>query len=101
MINVLVVGKGSEFSSLEVKGHANSAPMGHDLVCAAVSAVITGGFNSLENKKDFSFKLNDGDAFLKSENPVSKHDEVVVETIITSLMTIAETNHEFIKIKFM
>lgn len=101
MINVLVVGKGSEFSSLEVKGHANSAPMGHDLVCAAVSAVITGGFNSLENKKDFSFKLNDGDAFLKSKNPISKHDEVVVETIITSLMTIAETNHEFIKIKFM
>lgn len=101
MINVSIVGKGSEFSSLEVKGHAGSGPRGHDLVCAAVSAVITGGFNAIENKKSFSFRLNDGDAYLESKDPISEHDEIVVETIITSLMTIAERNSKFIKIKFM
>lgn len=101
MINVSIKRNKQDFYEIEVKGHANSAPKGHDLVCAAVSAVVTGGFNAIENKKAFDFKLLEGDAHLRSLEPISSHDKVVVETIITSLMTIAESNPKSIKIKFM
>jgi uncharacterized protein YsxB (DUF464 family) len=99
MIKVLIKKEENRFISLEVKGHANSAPHGEDLICAAVSAVVTGGFNSLENIKDFEAKLDEGYAYLKANKTVSSHDEVVIETIINSLKTIAEDNGEFIQIK--
>ena len=99
MIKVLINYEANEFRSLEIKGHANSAPHGEDLVCAAVSAVITGGANALDNKRDFDIKLNEGDAFIKAKKTVSSHDEVVLETIIVGLKTIAEGNDKFIQIK--
>ena len=84
---------------LEIKGHAKSAPHGQDLVCAAVSAVITGGFNNLVNVKDYEIKLEEGHALFKSERPLDAHDETVIETIVCGLNTIYEGNPEFIAIK--
>jgi uncharacterized protein YsxB (DUF464 family) len=47
MIKVLITHKtDGSFVSLEAKGHANSAPKGEDLVCAAVSGIVLGGLNS-------------------------------------------------------
>ena len=99
MIKVLIKKEENKFVSLEVKGHSNSAPHGEDLICAAVSAVLTGGLNNLENPKDFTIKLNEGDAQVKANKPVSSHDEIVLETIIVSLKTIEESYGKFIQIK--
>ena len=84
---------------LEVKGHANSAPHGEDLVCAEVSAVITGGFNNLKNYKDYELKLDEGYALFKADAQLDAHDETVIETIICGLNTICEANPKFIEIK--
>ena len=84
---------------LEIKGHANSAPHGQDLVCAAVSSVITGGFNNLNGYKNYELKLDEGYALFKSNVELDAHDETVIETIICGLNTIKETNPEFIQIK--
>ena len=99
MIKIEIIGTSNSFKSLVVKGHANSAPYGEDLVCAAVSAVITGGFNSIKNPKDFSIKLDEGHAYLKANGPISKEDKIVIHTIITSLETIASGNEAFVRIK--
>ena len=99
MIKVLIKREEKKFISLEVKGHANSAEYGKDLVCAAVSSVLTGGFNNLENPKSFELKLEEGYAYAKAIKEVSSHDEVVMETIITGLKTIEESNPQFITIK--
>ena len=99
MIKVLIKQEEKKFVSLEVKGHANSAPHGEDLVCSAVSAILTGGLNSLTNPKDFDIKLEEGNAYVKVKNSISSHDEVVLETIITSLKTIEESYGKFIQIK--
>jgi len=99
MIKVLINYEEKEFKSLEVKGHSNSAPRGEDLVCAAVSAVVTGGMNALKNPKDFELKLEEGHAFIKVKEAVSSHDEIVLETLIVGLKTIAEGNEKFIQIK--
>ena len=99
MIKVLINYEEKKFKSLEVKGHANSGPYGQDLVCAAVSAILTGGANNLDNKKCFDIKLLEGEALIKAIDTVSSHDEVVLETMIVSLKTIEESYGKFIQIK--
>ena len=89
----------NQVNFLEVKGHANSAPHGEDLVCAEVSAVITGGFNNLKNYKDYELKLDEGYALFKANAPLDAHDETVIETIVCGLNTICEANPKFIEIK--
>ena len=99
MIKVLIKFEEKKFKSLEVKGHANSAPHGEDLVCAGVSSVLTGGLNNLQNPKDFDIVLDEGYSLVKVINSISSHDEVVMETIITGLKTIEECHSKFIQIK--
>ena len=89
----------SQVNFLEVKGHAKSAPYGEDLVCAEVSAVITGGFNNLVNHKDYELKLDEGYALFKANSKFDAHDEAVIETIICGLNTICEANPKFIEVK--
>ena len=76
MIKVLINQEGKNFKSLEVKGHANSAPHGEDLICAAVSSIITGGLNNLNNPKGFNLKLEEGYAYIEAKDSISSHDEV-------------------------
>ncbi|MBR0439414.1 MAG: ribosomal-processing cysteine protease Prp [Bacilli bacterium] len=99
MIKVLIKQEEKKLVSLKVSGHANSAPHGEDLVCAAVSAVLVGGLNNLANPKDFDIKISEGNTDVIVRNKISSHDEIVLETIITSLKTIEESYGKFIQIK--
>ena len=100
MIKVLINhASNGQVNFLEIKGHANSAPHGEDLVCAEVSAVVTGGFNNLKNYKDYELKLDEGYALFKTNSQLDAHDETVIETIICGLNTILEANPRFITIK--
>lgn len=100
MIKVLINhASNGQVNFLEIKGHANSAPHGEDLVCAEVSAVVTGGFNNLKNYKDYELKLDEGYALFKANSQLDAHDETVIETIICGLNTILEANPRFITIK--
>ena len=89
----------NQVNFLEVKGHANSAPHGEDLVCAAVSAILGGGFNNLKNYQDYEIKLDEGYALFKANAPLDAHDEVVIETIVCGLNSIKELYPKFIDIK--
>ena len=99
MIKVKINYLDNKFQSLKVTGHAHSAEYGRDLVCAEVSAVVTGGFNAIEEIKNFDVKLDEGIASLEALGTVSAHDEIVIATIISGLKTIAEANGKFIKIE--
>ena len=89
----------NQVNFIEVKGHANSAPHGEDLVCAGVSAILGGGFNNLKNHKDYEIKLDEGYALFKTTSQLDAHDEVVIETIICGLKSIHELYPKFIDIK--
>ena len=89
-----------KITSIEVKGHAGKDTYGKDLVCAAVSAVITGGMNAL-NAKDFSFILEEGHALIKANNIPNDNDEVVLKTMETQLRTIEESEKQFVQIKIL
>ena len=87
-----------KITSIEVKGHSGKDVYGKDLVCAAVSAVITGGMNALSDK-DYDFKLQSGDAYIKALDIPSDYDAVVLKTIETQLLTIEESDKEFVQVK--
>ena len=99
MIKVKVTSdKQNKIQRIEIKGHARSAPHGEDLVCAAVSAVITGGLNSLKNPKQFKMELREGYSLVEVTGQIDEFDENVLSVILTQLKTIAEDNQRFINI---
>ncbi|HJA65915.1 hypothetical protein B5F07_11605 [Lachnoclostridium sp. An169] len=53
MIKVTVYKTGRhEYSGFDVTGHAGAAEAGHDIVCAAVSALVINAVNSVERFTD-------------------------------------------------
>ena len=87
-----------KITSIEVKGHANKDTYVKDLICAAVSAVITGGMNALV-VKEYDFKLDEGHAYIKSLDIPTDYDAVVLKTIETQLKTIEESEHDYVRIE--
>ena len=83
---------------IEVNGHANSDVYGKDLVCAAVTSVLTGGMNALEDK-EYHFELKEGHIQIKALDIPSDYDSVVLRTIETQLMTIEESNKKYVRIE--
>ena len=88
-----------EFLSLESVGHANSAPYGEDLVCAAVSGILLGGINALKDEC-YSVKTDEKrvNLVLCNIGKMSQHDNIVIETVISQLQAIERDNPKFIRI---
>jgi uncharacterized protein len=99
MIQIKIVTEGGHFSSLEVKGHANSAPYGQDLICAGVSAVTLGGLNALLDGKSYDIVTKEGYVSLKASKPVSEHDRTVIETMIVQLESLAESHKDYVRLE--
>ena len=102
MVKVEIVYEGKDFSSLKVKGHADSAPYGQDVVCGAVSVVCFGALNALSNiDEDFEYEVDDkgGYIYLHAKGKVSDHDQIVLETLILQLKTIEVSYGTSITIK--
>ena len=100
MIKVQVSFPKGKFEYLKVQGHAGSGPYGHDLVCAGVSSVIIGGLNNLQKINAFDINLAEGLAVIKAKAKITKHDSVVLETIVQQLETIEESHSNHIKIYY-
>ena len=98
MIKIEATRKDGKIVNLTVKGHANSAPKGEDLVCAAVSSVLVGGCNALSQPNCFAIKLNEGDASINELSIANKHDYEVLETMIIQFKTIEESSKKFLKV---
>lgn len=91
-----------KFQSLRVKGHADFAPHGQDLVCAGVSAIVTGGINALKHPDSFDIYLESGLAVikLKSKEDITNYDAVVINTMLDQLETIEESYGDYIKLNY-
>lgn len=96
MIKVHLFKKDDQYISLEVVGHANYAEHGQDLVCAAVSAIVTGGFNAFNDSDIKSIELKEGYAFV--EVNLNKGQEVL-KILEIQLKTLEESYPKYIKIK--
>ena len=96
MIKVHLIKKDDQYISLEGVGHANYAEHGQDLVCAAVSAIVTGGFNAFNDSDIKSIELKEGYAFV--EVNLNKGQEVL-KVLEIQLKTLEESYPKYIKIK--
>lgn len=99
MIKVEIQYKGNGLDHIRVRGHANTAEYGHDLVCAAVSAVTIGALNALEQEDSYDISIEDGDVEVIAKGHIDEHDMTVIETFIIQLKTIEESNHGALEIK--
>ena len=79
-----------------MKGHANTADYGNDLVCAAVSAIVTGGFNAFDDEDVSEIALDEGYAKVVV---ITDNGYSILKTIIVQLKTIEEAYPNNIKIK--
>jgi uncharacterized protein YsxB (DUF464 family) len=90
MVKVVLTYKGGALKSLRASGHAGAGEYGHDLVCAAVSAIIVGGFNALKDESAIAeAKADEGDAYLELRKAPDEHDRIVIETMVTQIESVA------------
>lgn len=99
MICITIAQKSNKIDCLEIKGHANSAEYGKDLVCAGVSAISVGGLNALAtlNDKNIELKMSDGYILIRNASHNDKA-QIILNTIIIQLQTVKEVQKDYIKI---
>ena len=84
---------------LDVKGHANYALYGEDLICASVSSIVFGLLNGLDEHKD-NIQIKELKNHIEVIN--NSNSEIVynyLELAIIQLKTIEESYAEYIKIE--
>jgi uncharacterized protein len=97
MIKVTIIQTKLGYKMMKVTGHANSAPYGEDLICAAVSAVVTGGINALDLKA-VKVKNIEGLSDLQILDHHHQANQNVYRVIHTQLQTIASAYPKFVTI---
>ena len=102
MIKVKAIIPDGKFQSLRVKGHADFAPGGQDLVCAGVSAVVIGGINALKHPESFEIFQESGLAVikLKPKEEITNYDATVINTMLDQLETIQQSYGKYITINY-
>ena len=76
---------------ISISGHAGYADAGKDIVCAGVSAVVTGGINALESEIE-SIKIINEDNKLGVEVINSNEKiQIILNTILIQLKTIEKS----------
>ena len=99
MISVNVSFMGKDVKSLTVSGHANYDEYGKDIVCAGVSAIVTGGINALEpylKNIEIITESNKLGVIVIESNEVI---QVILNTMLVQLETIENSYKKYIKIK--
>ena len=98
MISVNVTFMGSDVKSLTVSGHANYDKYGKDIVCAGVSAVVTGGINALENQVNNIEIISKENKLGVNVINSNEYIQIVLKTILIQLETIEVSYKKYIKI---
>lgn len=90
--------------SFTVKGHANYAKHGEDIVCAGVSAVTVGTVNAIEQLTGIELVCKMQDGFVSGgvpkllESPQSEQVQLLLESMIVSLKTIEDSYGTYLQI---
>lgn len=98
MIRINYLEVEGKISSLEVKGHANYDEKGKDIVCSAVSAIVVGGINSLKNLDNIDVIIEDGYIKVDGEDLKDDLNQIVLNVIITQLLTIEKSYSSYVKV---
>ena len=99
MINVHFIKSGEHYKYVSALGHANAGEAGEDLVCAAVSSIMFGICNALnEITKINDIEILENEIIINIKKPNSKTD-LILETLRIELETVRETNKRYLRLK--
>ena len=100
MIRINVTTKSGSYVELESAGHAGAGEEGHDIVCAAVSALIINAVNSIERFTDDPFTEDSGDGYvrIRFEGPNSPEAKLLMDSLVFGLTQIREDCQDYLKV---
>lgn len=86
-------------NTVEIKGHANYAPHGLDIVCSAVSTLTQTFITSARELTTDKLKyvITGGEAFISYKN-LSKEAELLLNSFFIGLEMVAYTYPEYVEI---
>ena len=100
MIRIEIVENASGIQKILVQGHAGQGPYGHDLCCAAVSAILFGGYNALQDdEKAYHYDIKEGYALLEVVGEVEEKEQIVLRTIEIQLESVRRSYPQNIEIQ--
>ncbi|QEH61584.1 ribosomal-processing cysteine protease Prp [Spiroplasma chinense] len=73
---------------IEVSGHANAGDYGNDLVCAGITAIVSGALNGLDQMHNKDVDLNVDDNVITI---IVKNDSIELQKILQFLLFQLET----------
>lgn len=108
MIIVKVTEKNEDIHRIVLSGHADSGPVGYDLVCAGVSAISFGSVNSVYRlaKVKLNVEQRAKGGYLDITFPKEITDDqwrkaqLLLKAMVVSLQTIEDQYSEYIQIKY-
>jgi len=104
MINISVSFKDDHIIRMTVRGHAQSAHKGEDLVCASVSSITTGALNALDILVHDACELK----LTKGKDPVieiivkegqNRDVQHILKAVLIQLKTLEETQGKYVHIQ--
>lgn len=99
MIEVEILFSDEKLCNMSIRGHGIAeGGYGHDIYCAGVSSCLIGALNALNNAENYEISILSGDAKIAVKREQTLHDEIVLETLITQLDTIAKSYPNYVKI---
>lgn len=86
-------------STVAIKGHADHAPLGQDIVCAAVSTAFQSLVSSVEELTDdrISYKLKPGNSHIRFES-LSEETDLLLRSFFITVNDIAEAYPECVAV---
>ena len=104
MIKAAFYTRNGKYMGFSVKGHAEYAEEGHDIICAAVSALTINAVNSLEKLTNDTIITEDGDGTVncKVAGSVSPESELIIKSLSLGLCDIYKEydSDDYIKVFF-
>lgn len=99
MVKVNIKHKEDKVISLTMKGHADFAEEGQDLVCAGASSIVVGMMNALDKMApetcDFLMKKGHVEILVKK---VCETNQMLLNAMIVQFQTLQETYSQYITI---
>ena len=104
MIKAAFYTRNGKYMGFSVKGHAEYSEAGHDIICAAVSALTINAVNSLEKLTNDTIitEESDGNVNCKVAGAVSPESELIIKSLRLGLCDIYKEydSDDYIKVFF-
>ena len=98
MIRISYKSKDNFINEIEVTGHANYANYGNDIVCAAVSSIVTTSINSIIALDGNAISVLEHDGYIKVIVNDNKMASTLLNVMLNELKELADDYPKNIKV---